>query len=115
VTVTKVQRWRPSWYREPGWRLITAYVKVRMPAVDGGCVWGDMLWLEARSGRTYQGWLDQPLREPQLFACGDFHRATTAAGWVTFEIRDADAKGLVLEACMPELFSCETPATIRLP
>jgi hypothetical protein len=114
VTVTKVQRWRPSWYREPGWRLVTAWVKVRMPAVEYECVWGDMFWLEARSGRTYQGWLDQQLREPQLFDCSDYHRATTAQGWVTFEVRDADAKGLLLYACLPELFSCETPAVIRL-
>lgn len=114
ITVTKVQRWRPSWYREPGWRLVTVHVKVRMPAVDTECVWGDMFWLEARSGRRYQGWLDQRLREPQLFDCADYHRPTTAQGWVTFEIRDTDAKGLILEACMPELFTCESPARIRL-
>jgi hypothetical protein len=114
VTVTKVQRWRPSWYREPGWRLITVYLKVRMPAVEYACAWGDAFWVEARSGRTYQGWLDQQVREPQLFACADYHRATTDTGWVTFEVRDADAKGLVLYACLPAYSWCETPAGIRL-
>jgi hypothetical protein len=65
-----------------------------MPAVEFGCVWGDVFWLEAKSGRAYQGRLDQQLREPQLFEGADYHRPTTAAGWVTFEVRDADAKGL---------------------
>ena len=114
VTVTKVERWRPSWYDEPGWRLLTANVKVRLPAVDDGCAWGDSFWLEAKSGRTYQGWLDQVVREPELFACADYHRVTAAAGWVTFEVRDADAKGLVLSACLPAYSSCEAPAVIRL-
>ena len=114
VTVTKVARWRPSWYREPGWRLITAYVKVRMPANGYECAWGDSFLLEARSGRTYEGLMDSGLRDPSLFACADYHRATTAAGWVTFEIRDAAAKGLVLSACLPAFSSCETPAVIRL-
>ena len=114
VTVTKVERWRPSWYREPGWRLLTAYVKVHMPAVDDGCAWGDTFWLEAKSGLTYQGWLDRVVREPELFACADYHRATTAAGWVTFEVRDADAKSLVLHACLPAYSSCETPVVIRV-
>ena len=85
-----------------------------MPAVDDGCGWGDSFWLLAKSGRTYEGWLDQVVREPELFACADYHRATTAAGWVTFEVRDADAKGLVLHACLPAYGSCETPAVIRL-
>ena len=53
-------------------------------------------------------------RDPSLFACADYHRPTTAAGWVTFEIRDADAKGLVLFACLPAFASCEKPAQIRL-
>jgi len=116
ITVTKVQRWRPGWYDEPGWRLITAYLKVRMPAVENECVWGDMFVVTARGGRTYQGFLDQQLREPDLFACSDYHRPTTAAGWVTFEVRDADAKGLVLTACPGDLFGCEgSGATIKLP
>jgi hypothetical protein len=114
VTVTKVARWRPGWYDEPGWGLLTVYVKVRMPAVDDGCAWGDSFWLEAKSGRTYQGWLDGQVREPELFACADYHRVTTDAGWVTFEVRDADAKGLVLSACLPAYYSCETPAVIRV-
>ena len=38
-----------------------------MPAVDEECVWGDMFFLTARGGRTYQGFLDQRLREPQLY------------------------------------------------
>ena len=114
VTVTKVQRWRPSWYRQPGWRLITAYVRVRMPAVEYECAWADSFWLEARSGRTYGGlWISGP-RDPSLFACSDYHRATTAAGWVTFEVRDADAKGLLLNACLPAFGFCEKPAVIRL-
>ena len=96
VTVTKVQRWRPAWYDEPGWRLVTVHVKVRMPAVEYECVLGSTFWLRARSGREYQGFEWQRLREPGLFACSDYHRPTTAAGWVTFEVRDADAKGLVL-------------------
>jgi hypothetical protein len=116
VTVTKVQRWRPGWYDEPGWRLITAYLKVRMPAAENECAWGDMFTLTARSGRTYQGFQDQQLREPQLFACSDYHRPTTVAGWVTFEVRDADAKGLVLTACPGDLFGCEgSGAQVKLP
>ena len=114
VTVTAVQRWRPSWYREPGWRLVTAYVKVRMPADPIGCAWGDSFWLEARSGRTYGGLMDSGPGIRRSFACADYHRPTTAAGWVTFEIRDADAKGLVLFACLPAFASCEKPAQIRL-
>jgi hypothetical protein len=114
VTVTKVERWRPSWYREPGWRLVTAYVKVRMPANGYACAWGDSFWLEAKSGRTYWGLVDVGSRDPSLFACADYHRATTTAGWVTFEIRDADAKGLVFSACLPAYSTCETPAVIRL-
>jgi hypothetical protein len=50
----------------------------------------------------------------KLLACADYHRATTAAGWVTFEVRDADAKGLVLHACQPAFYSCERPAVVRL-
>ena len=116
VTVTQVRRWTPSWYHEPGWRLITAYVKVGLPAVEYECVWGDMFFLTARSGRTYQGFLDQRLREPELFDCSDYHRRTTTAGWVTFEVRDADAKGLVLTACPGDLFGCEGPgARFKLP
>ena len=107
VTVSKVQRWTPSWYREPGWRMVTAYIKVKMPAVENECVWGDMFFLTARSGRTYQGFQDQRLREPQLFDCSDYHRPTAVAGWVTFEVRDADAKGLVLTACPGAFFGCE--------
>ncbi len=114
VTVTKVARWRPGWYSEPGWRLITAYVRVRMPAVAYECAWGDTFWLEATSGRTYQGRLDQQVREPQLFACSDYHRRTTAAGWLTFEVLDVDARGLVLSTCLPACASCERPAVIRL-
>jgi hypothetical protein len=115
VTVTRVQRWRPGWYDEPGWRLLTAYVKVRMPADDSRCAWGDSFWVEARNGRTYVGEVDWGLRDPSLHACADYHRPTTVSGWVTFEIRDADAKGLVLFACLPLFASCETPAAIRLP
>ena len=114
VTVTKVQRWRPGWYHEPGWRLVTAYVKVRMPADPIGCAWGDSFWLEARSGRTYGGLTDVEIRDPSLAACADYHRPTTTGGWVTFEIRDADAKGLVLFACLPAFAWCEKPAAIRL-
>lgn len=114
VTVTKVQRWRPAWYREPGWRLVTVHVKLRMPAVDFACAWGDGFWLEARSGRTYQGWWDwQDGRAPELSACADYHRPTTAQGWITFEVRDADAKGLVLTTCRPD-GPCDAPARIRL-
>jgi hypothetical protein len=115
VTVTKVQRWRPGWYREPGWRLLTAYVKVRTPTDDSRCAWGDSFWLEARNGRTYGGEVDWGPRDPSLVACADYHRPTTIGGWVTFEIRDADAMGLVLFACLPAFASCETPAAIRLP
>jgi len=87
---------------------------VRMPAVDDGCGWGDSFWLQAKSGRTYQGWLDQQVREPQLFACSDYHRVTTAAGWVTFEVRDADAKALVLSVCLPAYSWCDESARIQL-
>lgn len=114
VRVDKVARWRPAWYREPGWRLVTAYVTVGMPAVEDGCAWGDMFYVTARSGRTYQGFLDQRLREPQLFDCADYHRRTQARGWVTFEIRDKDAKGLVLTSCVPEMFGCDDGPRIRL-
>ena len=114
VRVDKVGRWRPSWYREPGWRLVTAYVTVGMPAVEDGCAWGDMFFVTAPSGRTYQGFLDQRLREPQLFDCADYHRRTQARGWVTFEVRDKDAKGLVLTSCVPEMFGCDDGPRIRL-
>ena len=114
VRVDKVARWRPSWYREPGWRLVTAYVTVGMPAVEDGCAWGDMFFVTAPSGRTYQGFLDQRLREPQLFDCADYHRRTQAKGWVTFEVRDKDAKGLVLTSCVPEMFGCDDGPRIRL-
>jgi hypothetical protein len=113
VTVTKVERWRPRSYAEPGWRLLAVRVKVRMPAVDAGCAFPSSFWLEARNGRIYEAF-EWPVREPQLFECSDYHRRTTAQGWVTFEVRDADAKGLVLETCLPELFSCEAPVRIRL-
>ena len=33
---------------------------------------------------------------------------TQAKGWVTFEVRDKDAKGLVLTSCVPEMFGCTT-------
>jgi len=75
------------------------------PVADVG--WGE-------PGRAYQGRLDQQLREPQLFECADYHRPTMAAGWVTFEVRDADAKGLLLYTCLGTFGSCETPALIRL-
>jgi hypothetical protein len=114
VRVDKVARWRPSWYREPGWRLVTAYVTVGMPAVEDGCAWGDMFFVTAPSGREYQGFLDQRLREPQLFDCADYHRRTQAKGWVTFEVRDKDAKGLVLTSCVPEMFGCLDGPRIRL-
>ena len=114
VRVDKVGRWRPSWYHEPGWRLVTAYVTVGMPAVEYACAWGDMFFVTAPSGRTYQGFLDQRLREPQLFACSDYHRRTQAKGWVTFEVRDKDAKGLVLTSCVPEMFGCTDGPRIRL-
>ena len=115
VTVTKVQRWRPRGYNEPGWRLITAYVKVRMPASDNDCVWPSMFFVTAKSGREYPGW-EEGAREPALWACGDYHRPTTASGWVTFEVRNADAAGLVLTACPGDVLWCEPPdAHIRLP
>ena len=114
VRVDKVKRWRPSWYDEPGWRLVTAYVTVGMPAVENGCAWGDMFFVTARSGREYQGFLDQTRREPQLFDCADYHRRTKAKGWVTFEVRDKDAKGLVLTSCVPEMFGCVDGPRIRL-
>jgi hypothetical protein len=113
VTVTRVERWRPGSYDEPGWRLLVVRLKVRLPAVDDGCVFPSSFWLQARSGRTYEAF-EWPVWEPQLFECADYHRPTTAQGWVTFEVRDADARGLVLETCLPELFTCETPLRIRL-
>lgn len=113
VTVDKVQRWKPSWYRQPGWQLITVYVTVRM-AADDNCVWGDMFSVTAPGGTDYQGWLDQTLREPSIFECADYHRPTTAKGWVTFEVRNEDAKGLLMTACLPEMFSCDDPAVIRI-
>ena len=113
VTVTKVQRWKPSWYHEPGWRLITAYVTVGMPAVDFECAWSDMFSVTAPGGREYRAWIEEN-REPALFACSDYHRRTTDKGWVTFEVRDADAKGLVLAFCMSSVFDCDAPPRIRL-
>jgi len=114
VKADKVQRWKPSWYHEPGWRLVTVHLVIGMPATDDGCAWGDMFSLTARSGREYQGWLDQTNREPELFACTDYHRTTTAKGWVTFEVRDKDAKGLVMSFCPDVLGFCEQPARIRI-
>ena len=102
------------WYDEPGWRLLTVRVKVNLPAVEYECAWESSFSLEARSGRTYEGFEWQDRREPALFACADYHRPTTDAGWVTFEIRDADAKGLVLSVCLPSFSGCESPALIRL-
>ena len=113
VRVDKVERWRPSWYREPGWRLISAYVTVGMPAVENEFVWGDMFFVTAPSGREYQGGLVDG-REPRLFAWSDYHRPTQAKGWVTFEVRDKDAAGLVLTSCVPELFGCDDGPRIRL-
>ena len=113
VRVDKVGRWRPSWYREPGWRLVTAYVTVGMPAVEDGCAWGDMFFVTAPSGRDVHG-LDRRHRDPQLFDCADYHRRTQAKGWVTFEVRDKDAKGLVLTSCVPEMFGCTDGPRIRL-
>jgi hypothetical protein len=37
-----------------------------------------------------------------------------AAGWVTFEVRDADAKWMLLHTRLGTFGSCETPAVIRL-
>ena len=113
VRVDKVGRWRPSWYREPGWRLVTAYVTVGMPAVEDGCAWGDMFFVTAPSRRIYTGWTEGD-REPHLFECTDYHRRTQARGWVTFEVRDKDAKGLVLTSCVPEMFGCDDGPRIRL-
>jgi hypothetical protein len=110
VTVVKAGRWQPAWYHEPGWRLVTAWLRVRLPADEMACAWGDMCSLQARSGRVYPGFLDERLREPQLFACGDHHRPTTASGWVTFEVREKDAKGLVLVACPGSMFDCDGDA-----
>lgn len=105
VRVDKVQRWRPSWYHEPGWRLVTIYVSVRMPMLEG-CAFSDMFTLIASSGQTYSAWT-YPERQPSLFACSDYHRVTWAKAWLTFEVRDADAKGLRMLACVPEMISCE--------
>ena len=113
VTVTKVERWKPSWYKEPGWRLITARVTVGMPAVDFDCAWSDMFSVTAPSGREYRAWIEGN-REPALFACSDYHRRTTDKGWVTFEVRDADAKGLVLTFCMSSVLGCDDAPRIRL-
>ena len=55
--------------------------------------------LTARSGNEYYGWTEN-LREPSLFACADYHRPTSAKGWLTFEVRDKDAKGLLLSGCL---------------
>jgi len=114
VRVDKVGRWRPSWYHQPGWRLITAYITVGMPAVEYECAWGDMFFVTAPGGREYQGFLDQRLREPRLFGCTDYHRRTQVKGWVTFEVRDKDAKGLVLMSCVPEMLGCIDGPRIRL-
>ncbi len=113
VRVDKVRRWKPSWYRQPGWRLVTAYVTVRMPASDGICVLGNDVRLTARSGNQYWGWIENT-REPTLYACPDYHRRTTAKGWLTFEVRDKDAKGLVLRVCPDIVGPCERPAMIRI-
>jgi hypothetical protein len=111
--VDKVQRWRPSWYHEPGWRLISAYVTVGMPAAELVCAFPDMFFVTARSGRVYTGWAESG-RDPQLFDCADYHRRTQAKGWVTFEVRDKDAAGLVLTSCVPESFGCDDGPRIRL-
>ena len=88
-------------------------MKVNLPAVEYECAWESSFQLEARSGRTYEAFgLDR--REPALFACADYHRPTTDGGWLTFEVRDADAKGLVLQACLPSFSGCESPLVIRL-
>ncbi|MFH1474468.1 MAG: hypothetical protein ABIG85_01270 [Chloroflexota bacterium] len=89
-------------------------MKVRMPAVDDDWVFASTFSVEAKSGRTYQGWEWQQPREPHLLACADYHRPTTAAGWVPFEVRNADAKELVMSACLPDFISCKRPLTIRL-
>lgn len=96
IRVRKVERWRPSWYDEPGWRLITVYVTVGMPAAEDGCIFPDSFYVEATDGETYQGWIDFQHRMPHLFECTDYHRPTTTNGWVTFEVRDKHAKGLLL-------------------
>jgi hypothetical protein len=114
VTVTKVERWRPAWYDEPGWRLLTVYVRVNMPAVEYECAWESSFSLEARSGTIYEAFEWQDRREPALFACADYHRPTTAAGWLTFEVRDEDAKGILLRACPPDFSWCDAAAVIRL-
>ena len=33
---------------------------------------------------------------------------------MTFEVRDKDAKGLVLTSCVPEMFGCDDGPRIRL-
>ena len=91
VRVDKVERWRPSWYHERGWRLISAHITVGMPADEYQCAWSDMFIVTAPSGREYTGWQDSG-REPRLFECGDYHRRTQGKGWVTFEVRDKDAR-----------------------
>jgi len=79
----------------------------RNPAAEGGCVWGSAFWLQAGSGRTYQYFERLEHREPQLLACTDYHRVTTDSGWLTFEVRDADAEALVFHACVDTL--CDRP------
>ena len=89
------------------------YREIREGRLQDECAWGSSFQLEARSGRTYEAYgFDR--REPALFACADYHRPTTDAGWLTFEIRDADAKGLLLLACLPWFSGCEAPAVIRI-
>jgi hypothetical protein len=119
ITVTKVERWKPSWYRQPGWRLITAKLKVGMPGAELDCLYGWMFRLKTQGERTYEGWgRYEPgrSRTPYLGACSDYHRPTTGSGWVTFEIRDEDRKGLVLSVCPEDSFgSCDDPVRIQLP
>ncbi len=114
VQVVKVGRWAPSWYHEPGWHLITVYVKVWMPEESViACVWGNSYSVTAPGGNQYTGY-EALGREPSLFACVDYHRPTTATGWLTFEVRDRDAKGLMLDVCAWDADVCGAPNGIKI-
>jgi hypothetical protein len=113
VRVDRVERWQSPWGQRPGWQVVTVRVTVGMPADDDGCVFGSMLFVTAPSGRDYAGF-EGGGRRPSLLDCSDDQRRTQAKGWVTFEIRDRDAKGLVLRTCVPEMFGCDDGPRIRL-
>ena len=80
VRVDKVERWRPSWYHEPGWRLISAYVTVGMPAVENECALGDMFFVTAPSGRRVHRLGRRAAVNRQLFECSDYHRPDAGEG-----------------------------------